>query len=287
MGAYQSGAQTFFSDDWYGTPKGLQPTLRGGREKPQPPVDTRDDTSGGRPGDPGDTLEGVTTGQSTTPTGDVGTCDVPGLTEIVTPPVPVYDPQVDDDSRPECEMLIGDCYTAPYLSDGKFQASVPFGKTKPTHKRSYLSRLHDTAWAVYPDRAHRRAADYLYHMALKNDGWFSKIAANAVLRFNDLSWLLGTAPVKVSSKDIMDILKLYERDPYLSAAKVPRKTRIIDRKASKVDNKRDSSRDDVHVQMRKRPRSLMSMLKRRNKKRRQKVKGKGGRKVIKKNKKNK
>jgi len=53
-------------------------------------------------------------------------------------------------------------YTGPYWSDGKIQSSVEFGETDPLSELDALSRLHDTAYAHYSDRAHREAADLIY-----------------------------------------------------------------------------------------------------------------------------
>lgn len=64
-------------------------------------------------------------------------------------------------------------YTGPYLSDGRFQESVPFGTTKPTSPLDALARLHDTAYAIYSDRNHREAADRIFYteaMKLKTSG---------------------------------------------------------------------------------------------------------------------
>ncbi len=57
-------------------------------------------------------------------------------------------------------------YIGPYISNGKLQESVEFGDIRPTSSAEYHSRLHDSAYAKYKDRAHRRAADYIYDKSL-------------------------------------------------------------------------------------------------------------------------
>lgn len=53
-------------------------------------------------------------------------------------------------------------YTGPGLSNGLFQNSVEFGTALPTNDLDALARLHDSAYAKYKDRAHRRAADKIF-----------------------------------------------------------------------------------------------------------------------------
>jgi len=72
-------------------------------------------------------------------------------------------------------------YTGPYWSDGKLQTSVLFGESDAINALDELSRLHDSAYAFYPDRAHREAADRLYAQeARKLTGMFPSIAGNVV-----------------------------------------------------------------------------------------------------------
>jgi len=72
-------------------------------------------------------------------------------------------------------------YTGPYLSDGKFQSSVEFGKATPRSKLDTLSRLHDSAYARYQDRYHRQAADELYERETKKlKGAFPELAGDIV-----------------------------------------------------------------------------------------------------------
>ncbi len=76
-------------------------------------------------------------------------------------------------------------YTGPYWSDGKLQESVAFGESEPLSELDALSRLHDTAYATYQDRAHREAADMIYNeQATKLAGRFPSLAGNLVLYGN-------------------------------------------------------------------------------------------------------
>jgi len=78
-------------------------------------------------------------------------------------------------------------YTGAYLSDGTFQSSVAYGETKPTDYLDSESRLHDTAYAIYPDIEHRFAADELYAKNLRGEeGVRPKIAVQAVTKGNIL-----------------------------------------------------------------------------------------------------
>lgn len=83
-------------------------------------------------------------------------------------------------------------YTGPYWSDGKLQTSVMFGEAEAVNALDELSRLHDTVYAKYPDRAHREAADMWYNSeAKKLTGQFPQLAANAVLYGNYASRQAG------------------------------------------------------------------------------------------------
>ena len=76
-------------------------------------------------------------------------------------------------------------YTGPYWSDGKFQESVAFGEADPKSELDALARLHDTAYAVYKDRAHREAADEIFNTeAKKLVGKFPHLAGDLVLYGN-------------------------------------------------------------------------------------------------------
>lgn len=79
-------------------------------------------------------------------------------------------------------------YTGPYWSDGKLQPSVEFGTADPQSELDALSRLHDTAYAHYKDRAHREAADEIYEREAKAlVGKFPSLAGNMVLHGNYLA----------------------------------------------------------------------------------------------------
>lgn len=78
-------------------------------------------------------------------------------------------------------------YTGPYWSDGKIQSSVEFGKSDPQSELDALSRLHDSAYAKFPDAKHREAADKLYNdEAQKLVGKFPHLAGNLVLYGNHI-----------------------------------------------------------------------------------------------------
>lgn len=59
-------------------------------------------------------------------------------------------------------------YTGPYISDGKIQSSVEFGKAVPKDELDQLSRLHDSAYAHFSDDLHRTAADKLFSESAKD-----------------------------------------------------------------------------------------------------------------------
>jgi len=73
-----------------------------------------------------------------------------------------------------------DNYTGPYYSNGQLQESVPFGTAPTDTFLASQSRLHDTAYATYPDELHRRAADDIYYHNLKGEGIQEDVAAKAV-----------------------------------------------------------------------------------------------------------
>lgn len=53
-------------------------------------------------------------------------------------------------------------YTGPGISNGLFQTSVEFGDRVPKDILDAHSRLHDSAFAKFPDRVHRMAANAIY-----------------------------------------------------------------------------------------------------------------------------
>jgi len=61
------------------------------------------------------------------------------------------------------ESLIGQRYTGPWVSNGKFQKSVSFGDQPPLGVVDSYSRLHDTGHDQYGPGIYRKAADSLYH----------------------------------------------------------------------------------------------------------------------------
>lgn len=72
-------------------------------------------------------------------------------------------------------------YTGPYWSDGKLQTSVEFGESEAINGLDELSRLHDTVYAHYPDRAHREAADRWYAEECKKlTGMYPALAGRVV-----------------------------------------------------------------------------------------------------------
>jgi hypothetical protein len=134
-------------------------------------------------------------------------------------------------------------YTGPYISDGKLQSSVLFGRTEPVDELDALSRLHDTAYAYYGDAKHREAADAIYYEgASKLNGTLPKVAAVLVKYGNYVErqfektaeaatgGVFGLAKLVVSNllntqsrldgtylkQERSDVLSLYSRDPVLN-----------------------------------------------------------------------
>lgn len=94
----------------------------------------------------------------------------------VTSRVPTnYDP-----SEEEQPTTFGN-YIGPYWSNGQLQSSVKFGEKEAKSALDGLARLHDTAYAVYSDRKHREAADFIFaEKAKKLVGRFPHLAADLV-----------------------------------------------------------------------------------------------------------
>lgn len=84
-------------------------------------------------------------------------------------------------------------YTGPYLSDGKFQASVANGKAKPKSKLDALSRKHDHAYAVAGTEYEKRMADAEYYNETRNMSWFPRLAGTIVRYGNQPSLLVTDA----------------------------------------------------------------------------------------------
>jgi hypothetical protein len=136
-----------------------------------------------------------------------------------------------------------DYYTGPYYSNGKFQNSVAFGSALPTDYTSSQSRLHDSAYAYYPDDRHRVAADWIYSQLLsRDDSIKSSIVRNLPLYGNlvapdpqDLALVFSPLAILVAAKsairlavttrdiangaynqEITDVLNYYQTDPLKS-----------------------------------------------------------------------
>jgi hypothetical protein len=79
-------------------------------------------------------------------------------------------------------------YTGAYLSDGKFQPSVPYGTSIPTSALDAAARLHDTAYALYPSDPTVKfyADDKFKQQADKIPGVKAALAGQAVTKGNVL-----------------------------------------------------------------------------------------------------
>jgi hypothetical protein len=84
-------------------------------------------------------------------------------------------------------------YTGPFLSDGKFQSSVAYGKAPPKSMLDRLSRDHDTAYALAKSDLDRRKADKIYYAATRRMSWFPRFAGDIVLYGNDPMLFLSDA----------------------------------------------------------------------------------------------
>jgi len=82
-------------------------------------------------------------------------------------------------------------YTGPFLSDGKFQASVANGRAPPKSRLDRLSRAHDTAYFLAKNDADRRKADRIYHKATRDMSLVPRFAGDLVLHWNDPMQLFG------------------------------------------------------------------------------------------------
>jgi len=76
-------------------------------------------------------------------------------------------------------------YTGPGLSDGAFQSSVEFGVSTPVNDLDALARLHDSAYAKYPDRAHRRVADRIFADAAAKIPNSEALLAGSLVRYGN------------------------------------------------------------------------------------------------------
>jgi hypothetical protein len=79
-------------------------------------------------------------------------------------------------------------YTGAYWSDGKFQPSVPYGISTPTSALDASARLHDTAYALYPnDKSVKFYADATFkQQSDKMPGVKAAVAGQAVTKGNIL-----------------------------------------------------------------------------------------------------
>jgi hypothetical protein len=76
---------------------------------------------------------------------------------------------------------VSENYTGPYVSDGKFQSSVEFGKAEVKSRLDAMSRLHDSAYAHFKDKQHLQAADEIYSQSAKKlAGAFPEFARDIV-----------------------------------------------------------------------------------------------------------
>ncbi len=85
-----------------------------------------------------------------------------------------------------------DNYTGPSWSDGKLQASVPFGKKKPRSKTDHLSREHDTGYALCSNDACLDSADRLYYDSTRSMSLLPRLLGDAVYYGNLPRRLVGS-----------------------------------------------------------------------------------------------
>jgi hypothetical protein len=114
-------------------------------------------------------------------------------------------------------------YTGPYISNGEFQTSVEFGSVEPKDQLDALSRLHDSAYAKWPDRKHRTAADLIYKqeadkllglypelagLAVTYGNWTERSASNiasSVATYGPLGILIGGVQNMLDLNDVLNI----------------------------------------------------------------------------------
>lgn len=77
-----------------------------------------------------------------------------------------------------------DCYTGPYWSDCKVQASVKKGKNRPRSKLEYHSKRHDERYATNSSDANRYDADVEYYQNTRNLSYLPRFIGTLPLRFN-------------------------------------------------------------------------------------------------------
>jgi hypothetical protein len=100
----------------------------------------------------------------------------------------------------DTSAVIGQNYTGPYISNGKFQKSVSFGDRAPLTVLDSYSRLHDTVYALYEPGIKRKAADSIYHdRASQLPGALPSLAGDAVLYGNAGLHSLGNLATSVGT----------------------------------------------------------------------------------------
>lgn len=77
-----------------------------------------------------------------------------------------------------------DCYTGPYWSDCKVQASVKKGKNRPRSKLEYHSKRHDERYATNSSDANRYDADVEYYQNTRDLSYLPRFIGTIPLRFN-------------------------------------------------------------------------------------------------------
>lgn len=105
------------------------------------------------------------------------------------------------------EIITMQNYIGPYWSNGKLQSSVAYGNKRPKTRTDALARLHDTAYAVYPDKKHRRAADKVFHDETKG---LAHLLGDIVW-YGNKSWLTND---DFDKNTLREIFKLQLSDPY-------------------------------------------------------------------------
>lgn len=127
-------------------------------------------------------------------------------------------------------------YLGPYISDGKFQTSVQYGKTRPSDYLDAQARLHDSAYATFKDYGRRRASDSLFSERTKGESLVGAVSAGAVGYGNQIisagsnllgktglaGLIVGGATNMFELHDYMineskykkEVLAHYESDPY-------------------------------------------------------------------------
>ncbi len=85
-----------------------------------------------------------------------------------------------EDYDVEWTMPYTDSFTGPGWSDGKFQSSVAFGKKKPKSKTDWLSREHDTGYALCRDYTCLDNFDRMYYDRTRGMSLFPRVQGSLV-----------------------------------------------------------------------------------------------------------